>query len=77
MLITPNDFAGIFCADIGLPELNPYREKIAQSIRDQIDEQTGVAEVDVIAPELRTQHVEADLRVILNVRASALYPLRP
>jgi chromatin structure-remodeling complex subunit SFH1 len=59
-------FAQTFCDDVGLVS-NSYRDHIASSMRAQIEELTGVAEIPLVTPEQETEQVEADLRVVINV----------
>lgn len=64
--ITPELFARIFCLDIEIsPDL--YAGQIAQLIKAQLDEHSGVAEVSLLDEEQEEAGQEADLRVILNL----------
>jgi len=47
-LISPADFARIFCADIGIP--GEYAEQVEGAIRSQIEEWEGVASMDLRPP---------------------------
>ncbi|CDZ98243.1 SWI-SNF chromatin remodeling complex, Snf5 subunit [Phaffia rhodozyma] len=49
-LLTPEQFARIFCQDIDLP-IVPHAESIATQIRAQLDEFSDIAEVDVTYDE--------------------------
>lgn len=71
--ITPEIFAKIFCLDVELP-YDTYGAQIASSIRSQLDEHMGVAEVSLLTPEQEAARVEGDLRVILNVSAASDMP---
>lgn len=70
--VTPEHFAAIFCEDLGLPE--SFRRAVSQSIRQQLEEHTSIAEIS-LEPDLPdTVHtppdrIEADpdLRVILSI----------
>jgi len=64
--ISPDIFAQVFCLDVDLP-VEIYGSQIAQLIRAQLDEFTGVAEVSLLAPEQEAAGQEADLRVIVNL----------
>ncbi|KAK4705948.1 chromatin structure-remodeling complex subunit SFH1, partial [Phenoliferia sp. Uapishka_3] len=64
-LITPESFARIFCDDLDIP--SSWVAEIAKQITDQVEEQTGVAEIAVRSVEDEAEHVEKDLRVILNL----------
>jgi len=64
--ITPETFAKIFCLDVDIPH-EVYGTQIAQLIKQQLDEHSGVAEVSLLAPEQEAAGQEADLRVILNL----------
>ena len=65
-LITPESFARVFCEDLDIP--SNWVAEVAKQITEQVDEQTGVAEIAVRSEEDEVDHVEKDLRVILNVR---------
>lgn len=64
--ITPETFAKIFCLDVDIPH-ETYGTQIAQLIKQQLGEHSGVAEVSLLAPEQEAAGQEADLRVILNL----------
>jgi chromatin structure-remodeling complex subunit SFH1 len=64
--LTPEMFAQTFCDDVGLVS-HSYRDQVASSIRAQIDELTGVAEIPLLTPEQEADNAEVDLRVVVNV----------
>ncbi|KZT44432.1 SNF5-domain-containing protein [Sistotremastrum suecicum HHB10207 ss-3] len=45
-LITPQQFAKIFCADLELP-VHPYVEQVTAAIRSQVEEHEGIASMDL------------------------------
>lgn len=45
-LVKPEAFARIFCVDLDLP-LNPWAETIANQIRAQLEDQEGIASMDL------------------------------
>lgn len=69
--VTPESFAHVFCDDLGLAP--SYREQISTSIRVQIEELTGVAEVPLSTDEQIVESMESDLRVIINVSHFCCY----
>ncbi|KAM0752653.1 SNF5-domain-containing protein [Meredithblackwellia eburnea MCA 4105] len=64
-LITPTSFARIFIDDLDLP--SHLVSEVTRQIEEQIEEQTGIAEVDVRSEEEEKGDEEKDLRVILNL----------
>lgn len=66
--ITPEVFARVWCLDLDIP-YDIYGAQIAQSIRNQLDDWMGTAEISLLTPEQEMEGLEADLRVIVNVRA--------
>lgn len=64
-LITPEAFARVFCDDLDIPAT--WATEVAKQIQDQVNEQTCVAEIAVRSVEDESEHVEKDLRVVLNV----------
>lgn len=79
VLITPEKFALVFCADLDLPQ-RPWAETVANQIRAQIEEHEPVATVDLspivdysMAPTLSAPNADMggmtipDCRVILSV----------
>jgi len=79
LLITPEKFASVFCADLDLPQ-RPWAETVANQIRAQIEEHEPVATMDLspivdysIAPAPNATNVDMggmtipDCRVILSV----------
>lgn len=73
--LTPELFAQTFCDDVGLVS-HSYRDQVASSIRAQIDELTGVAEIPLLTPEQEAENVEMDLRVVINVCRPPAFSLR-
>jgi chromatin structure-remodeling complex subunit SFH1 len=83
VLITPEKFASVFCADLDLPQ-RPWVETVANQMRAQIEEHEAVATMDLspivdysMAPALNASSADMggvtipDCRVILSVR---VYP---
>lgn len=64
-LISPTDFARIFCDDLDLPQA--FASDIAGQIETQVKEQSSVAEVAIRTAEEVAENIEKDLRVVLNV----------
>ena len=72
-IITPENFAKIFCTDLDLP-LAPWADTVANQIRAQLEEQEGVAsmeigldgalDLDTLPPNGEDMH---ECRVILSV----------
>ena len=65
-------FAQIFCDDVGLAQATApngvtYRDQVASSIKSQISEFSNLAEIAIVTEEDERDHVESDLRVIINV----------
>lgn len=82
-LVKPEAFARIFCNDLDLPAAL-WAETVANQIRAQIEENEGIASIDLgsgmegYVAEEATDDVEMDVpdcRVILSVRLHA--PLKP
>lgn len=84
ILVTPEKFASVFCADLDLPQ-RPWVETVANQIRAQIEEHEAVATMDLspivdysMAPALNTASGDMggmtipDCRVILSVSARSL-----
>jgi hypothetical protein len=75
-LISPADFARVFCDDLDLP--HTFASEIAGQIETQVKEQSSVAEVAIRTAEEVAADVEKDLRVVLNVSGwSQLAPSSP
>ena len=59
-------FSKIYCLDLDIP-FDSYGSIIASSIKSQLEDWMGTAEVSLLTPEQEQLQMEADLRVIVNV----------
>ena len=86
LLITPEKFASVFCADLDLPQ-RPWVETVANQIRAQIEEHEAVATMDlspIVDYSMAYVLPSADLggmmipdcRVILSVSVPLIIPSR-
>ena len=66
-MITPEEFARIFCDDVGI-DANTYGARVAAAMHEQIAEHAGVVNVPILSEEQERDHVETDLRVVITVR---------
>lgn len=58
---TPETFAKIFCDDLSIP-IVPYAEQVADMVRGQIEENQGLAEIEVI-PDVGAEVTADDVAV--------------
>jgi hypothetical protein len=59
-------FSKIYCLDLDISFHN-YGSIVASSIKSQLEDWMGTAEVSLLTPEQEQLQMEADLRVIVNV----------